>query len=420
MGNRFKKRHIMNSSSSVFIATFSHYQQNKRLPTNGMVEPMLSFFQPVAKNILLLDQPHPVSDSIGPIVEIYNKDKLKKRFIISPLFYLPIYLLCKIPSKNTTRISYKIRDFFSVIFIGLISKDKYDVFIGLESINVLAGLFLRKIGKIKTVVYYVSDYSPERFGKTLFNSFYLWLDQFCVKHADFTWDVSEAMKEGRIKAGLLPQEMRRVIHVPNGLFPSQIDPLPISQRIRDSIVYMGILDPDVGIDLILEAFSLVKRKHPYASLHIVGGTNEDIVRLSNIASRLRIKKSIIFYGFIPPDKRMSSIIKSCYIGVSAYTFRNASRNKYGDSGKIRQYLGCGLPIVATNLQAYTNYVIKKGAGIGTKETAEDLANGILSLLKDDKLYEQCCKKAIELGKNNTWKNSYTNAFLDMQKIGLKN
>ncbi len=227
---------------SVFIATFSHYQGSRRMPRNGMVEPLLSFFLPKVKNLLLLDQPHPISDTISPFIEKYENGKLIKEYRLSAIFYFPIYVYCVMEKTGLTRISYKLRDFFSVIFIALTQKDKYDLFIGLEAINGLAGIILRKLGKVKTVVYYVSDYSPNRFskfGKKLFNTLYLWLDRFCVLHANFTWDVFSAMQESRLKNGLNSEKKYPVIHVPNGLFPSQIKSLPIPQRIPDCLIYLG-------------------------------------------------------------------------------------------------------------------------------------------------------------------------------------
>lgn len=398
------------------IASFSHYEKGERLPTNGMIDSLLSFFLPRLNYLCLIDQPHPVSDSVDPVCEIYKERKLEKKFIFSKYLYLPIFLLCRLPSKNQTRISYKLRDFISVIVTPLILRKKFDLFIGLESINTLAGIFLRKLGIVKTVVYYVSDYSPIRFGQTLFNHLYLWLDQYCVSHADFTWDVSPYIKTGRIEAGLKPRLLKKVIHVPNGLFKSQIKPLPITNRLRDSLVYMGILDPEKGIEMILKSFKLIQNKKRKTTLHIIGGTNKQMRKLKKYANNLGIKDGLKFYGFVPPDEKMSKIINKCYLGIAAYTKKNASQNLYGDSGKIRQYLGCGLPIVATTIQWYTKEAIELGAGVSVEENAESLANGVLALLNDQKKYKKCSEVAKKLGSQNTWEKSYLQAFNLMAKL----
>ena len=405
-------------NKSVFIATFSQYEKGVRMPRNGMVEPMLSFFLPKVKNLFLLDQPHPISDTINPIVEIYKEGELKKKFYISPLFYLPIYLFCKIRSKGQIRISYKLRDFFSVIFSAFKIGGKYDLFIGLEAINLLAGLLLKKMGRVKTVVYYVSDYSPTRFGKTLSNSIYLALDRFCVKHADFTWDVSPAMKKGRIEAGLSERDMKRVLHVPNGLFPSQIKSLPISKRIPNSLVYMGTLHSEFGLDLAIDALKEVKKKIHDVTLHIIGG-GEGFVRLKKLVKKLNMENSVTFYGFVKDNNEMSKIVRSFYVGLAPYRmYDNESRwyGWYGDAGKIRQYMASGLPVITTHVPPLGKYIVEKGAGIMTKDTIESFSEGIVKLLSDDKLYRRLSIAAEKISKDNTWENVYSKAIKDMETM----
>lgn len=391
------------------------HKKGRSLTLNGMIESLLSFFLRKSEKIVLIDQPYPGSDVVIPIVEVYKKGRLSEVRRPSIFLYL-LYPFLKLVNYDATHISFKIRDFFSVVGYGLSEKTRFDIFIGLDGINALAGILLKKLGKVNTVIYYVSDYSPIRFGKTIFNALYLWLDRFCVKHADFTWDVSPAMKEGRVKAGVLPTEMHRIIYVPNALFEDQINPSPISNRAQDSIVYMGVLKRVKGIDLALKAFKIVLVKETTATLHIIGGTKNEIAEVRQLASSLGIEKSIIFYGFVPPNKTMSNIINRCYVGIGTYGISKSPPNRYGDSGKIRQYLGCGLPIVATTVQWYTRYAIEKGAGIGVKETPEDFARAIITLFEDQELYKRCSEKALELSRGNTWENSYANAFLAMQKL----
>src|SRR5205807_2167134 len=125
------------------------------------------------------------SDRINPIIEEYQEKKIYKKWTLSKFFYFPLYLLCQWQNDHKTHISFKLRDIFSVLFVGFSSKSNYDYFIGLESINTLSGIILRRFGKVKKVIYYVSDYSPQRFNKSWFNYIYILLDRFCVLHADY-------------------------------------------------------------------------------------------------------------------------------------------------------------------------------------------------------------------------------------------
>lgn len=404
---------MVNSNISVFFATFAPYEDNKRLPTNGMVEPMLSFFLPKIKKLLIIIQPHPGSDRIAPIVDIYKKNRLEKHYTISALYYFPIYLICRIQNTVKTHISFKLRDLFSILSTGLFQKNKYDLFIGVECVNALGGIILKKLGKVKTVIYYVSDYSPMRFGNSLFNAFYLWLDRFCATHADFIWDVSMAMQPARIKAGLDPKKSAPDLHVPNGLFSTQISPIAINKRIPYSLVFLGTLGFENGPDLAIESLALIKKKYPNVKLHIVGGGRENLNRLKNLVRKLQLKDSVVFYGFVVDNDEMAGIIRKCYIAIAPYRAIEGSIRWYADATKIRQYMASGLPVITTHVPPLGKQIVEKGAGIMINDTKEDLAKAVMRLFADSQLYYKLMQQAICLSKNNTWENIYKKAFMDM-------
>ncbi len=394
---------------SIFFATFSLYKHGNRMAVNGMITQMLWYFLPKTSRFLLLDQPCPESDPLHPVVELYTNGKLSRRGIISPLFYLPLYVLCQMQNTDKTHVSFKLRDLFSVFHAGFWTREPYDVFIGMEAINTMAGLLLKKLGKVKRVVYYVSEYSPRRYGQTLFNSVYVWMDQFCVRYADTTWDTTPAILEGRKVAGLSEQLTRKIIDVPNGVFPWQIHIRPVTERIPDSLVFMGILTPDMGADLAIRALALVRRKKPKATLHVIGGVSEDIERLKKLSAKLGIGSTVIFHGFLDPKKEMTTIMSKCQIGIAPYRDIAYSRRKYGDPGKIRQYHACGLPVVTTRVTWYGRYMAKLGAGVLAKDTPSDLATKIVDLLTNQKAYQTMARKAANIGRANTWDKTYKQA-----------
>lgn len=406
---------ILSSNSSVFFATFAPYENNKRLATNGMVEPMLSFLLPKLKRTLVVIQPHPGSDIVTPLIEIYQKKILKEERSIPPIYYFPLYLVCKLRNTSKTHVSFKLRDLFSVLFIGLKQKEPYDYFIGLEAINTLGGIILRRFGKVKKTIYYVSDYSPQRYGKTLFNFLYLWLDRFCATKADYIWDVSTAMQPARIKAGLNVKKSAPVIHVPNALFPSQISCLPVSKRLPYSLVYMGTLGFENGPDLAIESLAEVKNKFPEAKLHIVGGGIKNISRLKELVEKLNLGNSVIFYGFVEDNNKMAEIVRKCYIALAPYRAIEKSVRWYADATKIRQYLASGLPVITTKVPPLGRQIVEKGAGILAEDNKNDFAKAIIKLFSDRKLYFKLEEKAKELSRLNTWENTYKNTFYSMTK-----
>lgn len=399
--------------NSVLFATFSVRNKGERTATNGMIEPMISFFAPKVKKFVLIEQPHPGSDEVIPFVEIYTAGKLVKQsqpFITSRLLS-PILKLITSPE---TSVIFKVRDFLSILEFALQNRqNKYQLFIGLESINALAGIFLRKLGIIEKVVYYVSDYSPTRYKLKWFNALYLWLDRFAATHSDFIWDVSLAMMPARAKAGLDPRKAAPAIHVPNALFPKQINHLSYSRIIPNSLAFVGTLGKINGPDLAIKALKIVLRSVPGATLHIYGGGEPDMSRLKKLTEKLKLNDKVVFHGFISDQVELSKETRKYAIGLAPYLEIPGSPRWWADATKIRLYMAGGLPTITTKVPPLGREIETDGAGIIAKDTPQDTAKVITLLLQDKKLYNRMKRNAIKRARDNTWEHTYSNAIKQM-------
>lgn len=407
----------LNLSSNVCFATFSPYADGKRDPKNGNIDPMISFFVPKVNKFVLIDQPHAGSDIVTPIIEEYLKGKINTRHDLDVPFYKPLYWILKKLSltDDDTNILFKIRDFISVLHVGLKSREKFDYFIGLESINTLAGLLLRKIGKVKKVIYYTSDYSPTRYINRLFNKIYIHLDKMCCYNSDYLWDVSKAMLEARLSAGLVRKKIAPIIHVPNALFPHFIKHLPQDRLKPYSLVFMGSLGYENGPDLAIKALPIVIKKLPEVRLNIIGGKASDLTRLKKLTKFLKLGKYVKFYGMIPRDEDMLFILRQFFLALAPYLKLRNSVRWYGDSLKLRAYMACGLPVITTEVPPLGRELESYGSAVITGDNENDLAKSIIRILSSAELYKNYRTKSIEYGKNNTWENTYFNAFARMNK-----
>lgn len=397
--------------SKVLIATFSPWKNNIRLTINGNLEPMRDYFVPKTKKTVIIDQPYPGSEFVMPRLEVYEAGRFKKigRSLMFTYILYPFLLLF---NKSGTNIFFKIRDFGSVIDWSILNPEKYDFFIGFEAINAIAGVLLRSFGRVRKVVYYVSDYSPNRYKNKWFNNLYLWLDRLATSHADFIWDVSKAIQPARIKAGLDPRKSATVIHVPNALYPSQIKFASLNKIKRYSLVFMGTLGVENGSDLAVEALPYVLRKFPKCRLDIIGG-GEDLKRLKKLVDKLRLEDKVIFHGFISDREEISKRIREFMLALAPYLSICGSPRLYGDSTKIRAYLAAGLPTITTSVPPLGKEAEEKGAAIITRDSKEALAKTIIRVFSDKKLYLALRRNAIKFSKDNTWENEFNKAFKNM-------
>lgn len=404
-------------TSSIYISTFAPWwEKQKHAATNGMIEPLLYYFSTRIQNIRLLEQPYPGSTRIIPFYYDFVKSKRKKsKFTyFSTIFIYPVLYLT---NKSGTHIPFKIRDFFSTLEAGIRTNKKYDIFVGLESVNTLAGLVLKRLGKVETVCYYCSDYSPIRFKNKFINKVYLWLDRIAAEKSDYIWDVSLAMQPARIKSGLDINKSAPVVHVPNALFKEQIDSISFSNRQKYSLVFVGTLGLENGPDLAIMAMTIVIKKFPKATLHIIGGGGVGFEKeyLNKLIKKHKLENNVKFHGFISDVKQISSMIKHFEIALAPYKYIEGSIRLYGDATKIRQYTAAGLPIITTKVPPLGKEIEKNNAGIIVDDSKEAIAKAIIDLFTNKIMRETMTKNAISFAKHNIWENTYDNALKKMNK-----
>lgn len=398
----------------LLIATFSIRVKNKRSAINGMVEPLLSYFLPKVKELVLIDGAHPGSDTVLTFYERYKNGTCVKKSISRISTFFSSFL--KLQNSNATHLSFKIRDLLSTIEFGIFSKHSYDLFIGLESVHTIAGILLKRIGKVKKVVYYVSDYSPHRYSNKFLNNFYLFLDRFCCYHADYIWDVSPAMMPARLSAGLQKNKSAPVILVPNALSADQISYLPIKKRQPYSLIFVGTLGPENGPQLAIQAMPDILKVFPQAKLHIIGGDGKFETYLRQLVKKLHLESSITFHGFLSNAEEVSRVAKKYMIGIAPYTAELSSPRWYADATKIRLYLGAGLPVVTTQVPPLGKELEKIRAGVVIKDNEQELAKAVVKIFSDPNHYAEMSRHAVEFAKYNTWENIYTSAIKKMKIV----
>lgn len=397
----------------VVFATFSPWENNKRSPTNGMVEPMLSFFVPRTGKFILIDQPHPGSDRLIPIIEIYEKGKHKKTTTSSPVVSW-LYPVLAFNNTLKTSLAFKIRDFLSVLDFAIRDKGNYDIFIGLESINTLAGVLLKKFGFVKTVVYYVSDFSLQRYRSPFLNKIYLFLDRMAFNHADFVWDISRAMMSARRVAGLSPEITKIPLHVPIAFFPNQIRSRPPAKIIPASLVYAGALGRENGPDLAILALKKVLRIIPQAQLHIfTNGQDMETQNLRDLTDKLGIHDKVLFHGLIPNQTELIKDLEQFMIGLAPYRALPGSARWWADANRIRLYLAAGLPVVTTQVPPMGQELKQEKSGLVVKDNAEKIAQAIIFILKNRNLYRKMRQNAIAQARHNTWDKVYSKTLRSM-------
>ena len=264
------------------------------------------------KCLVCIWQPLPISDTLSTIEEVFENGKqVKKR-----KFYVFNWPFGREKEISLIYVLLKARDVISTIYFALKLKGRFDIFIGVESINTIIGVLLRKVGLVKTVIYYNLDYGEVRFKNLALNYIFHALDVFSVTHADYTWNLAKDVINARNIRGKFKKETKPPLLVPIGIDLSAIRPLNVKQIERKTIVYMGILAKIQGVQLIIEALPEILKSMRDVKLTVIGsGTLEKTLR--RMVDENNLSDCVTFTGLVT-DEEVNSILCRSALGIAPY------------------------------------------------------------------------------------------------------
>ncbi len=295
--------------------------------------------------------------------------------------------------------------FYTLIWI--LKTGKYDLYVGVNNLNAFTGLILKKLGRVKKVVFYTIDYIPQRTKNKLLNNLYHGLDSFCVTHCDKTWNLSPVMVTEREKKGIHIRFRNRQITVPIGT-NSNTKIHPIKDIDRYSIAFVSHLKPGTGIELLFDALNQIIKTIQEVKLVIIG-RGPLKTDLEKQAIKLKLDRYIEFTGFIPENSVLEERLAKCAVGVAPYFPSPDCLTQYTDPGKPKTYLSAGLPVIITRVSQIANELEKERAGLVIKYDKNELAQAIISLFTDDRLFLEYRQNAIRFASKYSWDNVFHKA-----------
>jgi glycosyltransferase involved in cell wall biosynthesis len=291
-----------------------------------------------------------------------------------------------------------LKELFFTIKWPILSKTRWDLYIGMDGLCTFFGLILRKIGVCKKVVYWNIDFVPQnRFKKGWKNSIYHTINIWGCKKADEVWDLSTRMIEGRKKyLGFDKKSYKLHRLVPYGLWISRIKKYSYKDCEKDTLVFMGHLLPKQGVDMVVRMIPEILKQIPNFKFKIIGGGNYRN-RLIKIAKELSVEKHCYFMGRIEKNTDLESeIAKSC-VAIAPYLKTSDSYTYFTDPGKVKTYLACGVPVLLTDLPWNAKEIEEKKCGIMISDDGSNLVEKLMFLLKPN-INKKFRKNAIKYSK----------------------
>jgi len=141
----------------------------------------------------------------------------------------------------------------------------------------------------------------------------------------------------------------RSVVIPNGLDPASLSS-PVHSgllaqqfpELKDKFIYLflGRIDPNKGLDILLPAFAKIHAAHPQTHLLLAGPDERGYQsQVENLAQQLGISTAVTFTGFLGGDLRAAALHQSnSYVLPSRYE---------GLSMSMLEALYCKLPVITT-------------------------------------------------------------------------
>lgn len=283
-----------------------------------------------------------------------------------------------------------------------------DVLVGCGNLNALAGLVMRRFGKVQRVVFYAIDYVPDRFHQRALNTVYHLVERMCARHSDWVWNLSPAMIDARAEADLRAKKAAPQLVVPmGGGFDLALRP----RLVKDpaTIAFVGHLLDKQGVQIALQALPEVLLVVPEARL-LVMGTGPYESALKSLAVQLGVHTHVEFTGYVEDFSIVQGRLAASTVGIALFIQALDRWTKFADPGKIKDYLAAALPIITTTVPPVAEELARRGAGVIVEPSPPAVAAALIALLTDRAALERAAGAASILAQEFDWNRIFDTAF----------
>lgn len=313
-----------------------------------------------------------------------------------------------------------IYDFFLTLYWFVFKHRDSKVFIGINTLNALAGVLLKKMGFKFKLVYYSTDYSPVRFSDNMLKKIYRLVDRTCVRNADFVWSGSSRIAEMRKRRGLSDEK-----NICLGAGTANVDSeIQGYENDKNTLVFAGHLTREAGLDLIIKAMPKIVSKNSKAKLKICGiGPYKD--QLDKLIRDNKLEQCVEIFPYSRPEQYYG-LLKKSGIGLALYYIDKNDNNYYLDTHNVHDYLSCGLPVIINGSMAMADKIKNESLGLAIEFNEASFVEAVNSLVGSDEAYQKLYQNAMrERGKEKRWDEIFDEGFTrifrgDMEKLLAKN
>lgn len=235
-----------------------------------------------------------------------------------------------------------------------------------------------------------------------------WLERnihsYC-RRADLILTVSEFSRQEIHRYLKIPLEKIEVIY--NGVDLTQYHPSYPEEKIEkvksnyhitgDYLLYLGTLEPRKNLEILIEAYRLLRERMPEAPLLVLAGKKgwmyEGIFKKVKVYG---LERNILFPGYVAETD-----VPALLSGARVFVFPS----RYEGFGiPPLEAMACGIPVIVSDTSSLPEVVGDAGL-LTPPENAEKLAEQMEHLITDKTLRERCIRAGLVRVQEFTWQKS---------------
>jgi len=186
---------------------------------------------------------------------------------------------------------------------------------------------------------------------------------------------------------------------------------PLTQKAKTSkfsiVTISRFTDPRKNIQMLVKAFSIVKKNVPTAKLILVG--DNPTAKIINLVERLSLQNSVEFPGVVSNKMTLKYYQNASVFALSSY--------QEGLAIVGLEAMACGLPVVTTKCGGPEDYVNEGITGFIVPINDETyMADALIKLILNPKLQEKIGSQACKWVENNCDMETFSKKLLENLKI----
>ena len=310
------------------------------------------------------------------------------------------------------RLIYYILVMSGILLSVLRLRMKYHLFIAIDTPYPFSGLVLRRLHLVNMVFSIIGDHFPVQERKqpdTFFSWFYGYADKLAQNHSETVWYFTSRLIDINRNVGVIKNERIPRLVVPIGIDLEMKRNESESAIERTSVGYIGRLNDEIGMDLVIEAISEIVSIVPDIKLMIIGSGDNDLA-LKAMAHEKGLDDNAVFHGFVSDRDKAKAILSRCAVSIAPYVPGVAYSIQFTDPAKIKEYMECGTPVILTKVPELAGEIDKKKAGFAVDYNKASIADAMLRLLTDDDLWHEYRKNISKLAWRYDYVKLYDEAF----------